>query len=150
MFGPTPWPIWGRPKDTADGWKMIQALYPEIIPAAAEKIESAPFLPDGRCERMTIRKMPLSALHQPEKNVRKHTDKQIGEYVRSLRMFGQVKPIINRRCRRDHLRQRSVPGIGSDGAAECDCYVMGKVHAQPEEKADCWRITECMIWAHRH
>lgn len=41
VFGPTPWPIWGKPKDMADGWKMIQALYPEILPLAAEKIDSA-------------------------------------------------------------------------------------------------------------
>lgn len=48
VFGPTPWPIWGRPKDAADGWRMIQELYPEILPIAAEKIESARIFLEGR------------------------------------------------------------------------------------------------------
>lgn len=36
----------------------------------------------------------LADLHEAPKNVRKHTDKQIKEYVRSLEMFGQIKPIV--------------------------------------------------------
>ncbi|MCM1295985.1 MAG: ParB/Srx family N-terminal domain-containing protein [Muribaculaceae bacterium] len=36
----------------------------------------------------------LSDLHEPDINVRIHPTKQIREYVRSLKMFGQVKPII--------------------------------------------------------
>lgn len=48
VFGPTPWPIWGSPKDVADGWRMIQQLYPEILPIAAEKIESARTFLEGR------------------------------------------------------------------------------------------------------
>lgn len=48
VFGPTPWPIWGSPKDVADGWRIIQQLYPEILPIAAEKIESAHTFLKGR------------------------------------------------------------------------------------------------------
>lgn len=36
----------------------------------------------------------LSQLRPLEKNVRKHNDKQISEYVRSLKMFGQLRPMV--------------------------------------------------------
>lgn len=41
VFGPTPWPIWGHPKDAADGWRMIQELEPSILPEAAKWFSSA-------------------------------------------------------------------------------------------------------------
>ena len=43
---------------------------------------------------MKIVTKKLSELHKPAKNIRRHTEKQLHEYVRSLEMFGQVKPII--------------------------------------------------------
>ena len=43
---------------------------------------------------MKIVKKPLSDLRPPERNVRKHTDKQITEYIRSLEKFGQIRPIV--------------------------------------------------------
>ena len=43
---------------------------------------------------MKIVKRPLSELRKMEKNIRRHTDKQIKEYVRSLQMFGQIKPVV--------------------------------------------------------
>lgn len=43
---------------------------------------------------MNIEKRNLSDLHEMKKNVRKHTDKQLAEYVRSIEMFGQIKPIV--------------------------------------------------------
>ena len=36
----------------------------------------------------------LSDLHPLEKNVRRHNEKQIGEYVRSLDMFQQIRPMV--------------------------------------------------------
>lgn len=41
VFGPTPWPIWGHPKDHADGWRMIHSLEPAILPEAAKWFEFA-------------------------------------------------------------------------------------------------------------
>lgn len=38
--------------------------------------------------------MPLSELKKPEKNVRIHTDKQLKEFERSIRMFGQIRPLV--------------------------------------------------------
>lgn len=43
---------------------------------------------------MKIVKRPLADLHPPKRNIRKHTEKQIAEYVRSLHDFGQLKPIV--------------------------------------------------------
>ena len=44
--------------------------------------------------KITVKK--LSELRKPEKNVRLHTAKQLEEYVRSLEMFGQIRPLVMR------------------------------------------------------
>lgn len=36
----------------------------------------------------------LSELRTPEYNVRRHTDKQLKEFVRSIEKFGQIRPIV--------------------------------------------------------
>ena len=38
--------------------------------------------------------MKLSDLHVPERNVRKHPEAQIKEFIRSVKMFGQTRPIV--------------------------------------------------------
>ena len=43
---------------------------------------------------MKIVKMKLSELKSPEKNIRIHTEKQIQEFERSIKMFGQIRPIV--------------------------------------------------------
>lgn len=43
---------------------------------------------------MEIIKKPLSELKKPEKNVRIHTERQLNEFVRSLDMFKQIRPIV--------------------------------------------------------
>lgn len=43
---------------------------------------------------MQIIKMKIADLHAPEKNVRIHTDNQIDEFVRSIKMFGQIRPVV--------------------------------------------------------
>ena len=43
---------------------------------------------------MNVVKMPLAALRKPERNVRMHTEKQLVELERSVRMFGQIRPIV--------------------------------------------------------
>ena len=39
-------------------------------------------------------KVKISELRSPEKNVRKHNEKQIKEFCRSLKMFGQIRPVV--------------------------------------------------------
>lgn len=38
--------------------------------------------------------LKLSELVQPERNIRIHTEKQLEEFERSVRMFGQIRPIV--------------------------------------------------------
>lgn len=39
-------------------------------------------------------KKKISELHKTEKNIRRHSEKQIQEYIRSLKMFGQIRPLV--------------------------------------------------------
>lgn len=48
VFGPTPWPIWGRPQNVEDGFRMIYALDPSIVVRAAEKLPAARSFLEGR------------------------------------------------------------------------------------------------------
>lgn len=43
---------------------------------------------------MKITKMKIDSLNIPERNVRIHTEKQIEEFVRSIKMFGQIRPVV--------------------------------------------------------
>lgn len=43
---------------------------------------------------MEIIKKKTKELKENKKNIRKHPEEQINEYVKSLKMFGQIKPII--------------------------------------------------------
>ena len=43
---------------------------------------------------MNITVKKLAELHKPTHNIRRHSDKQITEYIRSIEMFGQVKPLV--------------------------------------------------------
>lgn len=43
---------------------------------------------------MEVITMKLSDLVKPEKNVRIHTEQQLKEFQRSVKMFGQIRPIV--------------------------------------------------------
>ena len=43
---------------------------------------------------MKVTKIKLSTLKSPDKNVRIHTEKQLKEFERSVKMFGQIRPIV--------------------------------------------------------
>ncbi len=43
---------------------------------------------------MQTEKKQLSLLIPPKKNVRIHSQKQIAEFIRSIQMFGQIRPIV--------------------------------------------------------
>lgn len=43
---------------------------------------------------MKIIKMNIADLKVPEKNIRIHTQNQIKEFVRSINMFGQIRPVV--------------------------------------------------------
>ena len=43
---------------------------------------------------MQTLKMKLADMKKPDKNVRNHTERQLIEYERSVKMFGQIRPIV--------------------------------------------------------
>lgn len=43
---------------------------------------------------MKLIKMNIKDINKPDKNVRIHTDTQLKEFERSIKMFGQIRPII--------------------------------------------------------
>jgi hypothetical protein len=82
--------------------------------------------------KITVKK--LSELKLSDKNVRRHTEKQLTEYVRSVKMFGQIKPIV--------VDDNGVILAGNGlfeamqraGLEECDCYVMKGLNEKQKKK----------------
>lgn len=73
---------------------------------------------------MKIIKKKLSELHKTEKNIRKHSQKQIEEYVRSLQMFGQIRPLVVTEDGEILAGNGMYEALVSMGADSCDVYVM--------------------------
>lgn len=75
---------------------------------------------------MKVIKVRLDDLKKPEKNVRIHTAKQLSEFVRSVKMFGQMRPIV--------IDENNVILAGNglfDALKECGY-----------DSADCYRYTD--------
>lgn len=83
---------------------------------------------------MIKKKMLLSAMKKPEKNIRKHGKAQIDEYMRSVKMFGQIRPILvdeNGVILAGNGLYDAMTGIG---LTEADVYVMeGLTEAQKKK-----------------
>lgn len=72
---------------------------------------------------MTVTKIPLEELHLNPRNVRTHSAKQINEYKRSVKKFGQTKPIV---CDDNHvilIGNGLYQAMLELGMKEADCYV---------------------------
>lgn len=69
-------------------------------------------------------KKKLSELHKTDKNIRKHSDKQITEYVRSLEMFGQIRPLVVTDDGEILVGNGLYDALTKMGAEDCDCYVI--------------------------
>lgn len=83
---------------------------------------------------MTIVKKRLSELREPEKNLRRHTETQIKEYVRSLKMFQQIKPIVIDETGEIIAGNGLFQALKSMGAKTCDCYVMAGLTPNQKKK----------------
>lgn len=83
---------------------------------------------------MEVVKKPLSELHSPARNIRKHTDKQIAEYVRSLQMFGQIKPVVVDEAGEIIAGNGLYQALLQMGAGECDCYVLSGLSEKQKKK----------------
>ncbi len=76
----------------------------------------------------------LSEIRPAAKNIRRHTEKQITEYVRSLEMFGQVKPIIVDENGEIICGNGLYEALKRMGRAKCDCYVMTGLSEKQKKK----------------
>lgn len=83
---------------------------------------------------MEITVKRLSDLHLAAKNVRRHTDKQIAEYVRSVEMFGQIKPIIADENGEIIAGNGLFMALSQMGRETCDCYILTGLSEKQKKK----------------
>lgn len=76
----------------------------------------------------------LDELHLAAKNVRRHTDKQIAEYMRSVEMFGQIKPIIADEQGEIIAGNGLFMALSRMGKETCDCYIMAGLSENQKKK----------------
>lgn len=76
----------------------------------------------------------LSELRMPERNIRRHTDKQISEYIRSLEMFGQVKPVLVDENGEIIAGNGLYIALTQMGRETCDCYVISGLSSTQKKK----------------
>lgn len=80
---------------------------------------------------METTRKKLSELHKTTKNIRKHNTRQIAEYVRSLNMFGQIRPLVVTDDGEILAGNGAYDAMLSMGWTECDVYVVsGLTEAQ--------------------
>lgn len=83
---------------------------------------------------MVKTKMALADMKKPAKNIRKHGKAQIDEYMRSVAMFGQIRPILvdeNGTILAGNGLYDAMTGLGK---TEADVYVMdGLTEAQKKK-----------------
>lgn len=83
---------------------------------------------------MKVVQKSLSDLHKIEKNIRRHSQKQISEYVRSLRMFGQVKPLVVDEAGTILIGNGLYEALLAMGEEKADCYVMAGLSEKDKKK----------------
>ncbi len=83
---------------------------------------------------MVVTQKKLSELHKPARNVRRHSEKQLNEYIRSIKMFGQVKPLVVAEDGEIIVGNGLYEALLRMGQETCDCYVMaGLTDAQKKK-----------------
>lgn len=83
---------------------------------------------------MNIRLMSLSDLHTAKVNVRKHSDKQIEEYIRSIESFEQVKPIVIDDTGEIICGNGLFLALQRMGRTECYCHVIEGITPNQKKK----------------
>lgn len=83
---------------------------------------------------MKVVQKNLSDLHKIEKNIRRHSQKQISEYVRSLKMFGQVKPLVVDEGGTILIGNGLYEALLCMGEEKADCYVMSGLTDKEKKK----------------
>ena len=83
---------------------------------------------------MNIVKIKISLLNQPERNVRIHTAKQIDEFVRSIKMFGQIRPVVVDENNTILAGNGLVEALEKAGIDEADCYKLDNLTENQKKK----------------
>ena len=83
---------------------------------------------------MKVIQKKLADLKPMEKNIRRHSPKQITEYIRSIRMFGQVKPLVVDETGTILIGNGLYEALKSMGEEKADCYVMEGLSASGKKK----------------
>lgn len=73
---------------------------------------------------MNVVRKKVSELHEAKLNSRYHSDRQIDEYVRSVKMFGQTKPIVADENGEVIIGNGLLKALQKMGATEADCYIV--------------------------
>lgn len=83
---------------------------------------------------MIITQKKLSELHKPAINIRRHSEKQLTEYIRSIEMFGQVKPLVVAEDGEILAGNGLYEALLRMGWETCDCYVISGLTAVQKKK----------------
>ena len=76
----------------------------------------------------------LSELKRPNKNVRLHGDRQIKEYIRSIEMFGQIRPIVIDENNTVLAGNGLLIALKEMGKETADCYVVQNLTPNQKKK----------------
>lgn len=83
---------------------------------------------------MKIQKVKLSDMHIPKKNVRIHTEQQLKEFVRSVNMFGQIRPIVLDENMVILAGNGLYKALEKAGHMEADAYIMKDLTENQKKK----------------
>lgn len=83
---------------------------------------------------MKIQKIKLSDMRIPEKNVRIHTEQQLKEFVRSVNMFGQIRPIVLDENMVILAGNGLYKALEKAGHTEADAYIMKDLTENQKKK----------------
>lgn len=72
---------------------------------------------------MKVQTKKLTDLHKTDLNIRRHSEKQIKEYVRSLEMFGQIRPLVVTEDGEILVGNGMFEALQSMGKESCEVYV---------------------------
>lgn len=82
--------------------------------------------------QITIKK--LSELKRNPKNIRKHSQKQIEEYVRSIKMFGQTRPMVIDETGLILAGNGLYDALKTMNVESCDCYIITGLSERQKDK----------------
>lgn len=83
---------------------------------------------------MNILKLPIAELVFPERNMRIHTENQIQEFIRSIKMFGQIRPVVVDENNVILAGNGLVQALTKAGITEADVYKIEDLTANQKKK----------------